>query len=291
MAILYGTQSNGETLPVLVDQFGNLLAKGIEGPSGQPGQPGEQGPQGEQGLPGTPGTPGTPGEGVPLPYGPDGTYLGIVDGVPVWTVPPEPPAPPEPIVCTNLWDKYTLVDETGAPITPDDPTAALKELPSWKTSASNTVAGAQVDLGAGSNSDMAVDEFELIDSFSKVLTCRWELRYKKTATYNSRNFATQISTTDVTEIANNWGKIGDNNVNDAWVGGTISWMFNREVSAVTLKTTWNNSFLENQRWYLRYFVLEDLGTYALRNQMALQAQINALRGMTTDIDLSRPTQD
>lgn len=37
MAILYGTQSNGETLPVLVDQFGNLLAKGIEGPPGPPG--------------------------------------------------------------------------------------------------------------------------------------------------------------------------------------------------------------------------------------------------------------
>jgi len=47
MAILYGTQSNGETLPVLVDQFGNLLAKGIDG--GQ-GPPGEQGEQGEPGL-------------------------------------------------------------------------------------------------------------------------------------------------------------------------------------------------------------------------------------------------
>lgn len=35
MAILYGTQSNGETLPVLVDQFGNLIAKGIEGPPGE----------------------------------------------------------------------------------------------------------------------------------------------------------------------------------------------------------------------------------------------------------------
>ena len=40
MAILFGTQSNGETLPVLVDQFGNLLAKGIEGEPGPPGPPG-----------------------------------------------------------------------------------------------------------------------------------------------------------------------------------------------------------------------------------------------------------
>jgi hypothetical protein len=66
MAILYGTQSNGETLPVLVDQFGNLLAKGIEG------QPGEPGP------------PGPPGVGeLPLdPY--EGALLGWQDGQLAW---------------------------------------------------------------------------------------------------------------------------------------------------------------------------------------------------------------
>ena len=38
MAILLGTTATGETLPVLVDQFGNLLAKGIDGdPMRQPG--------------------------------------------------------------------------------------------------------------------------------------------------------------------------------------------------------------------------------------------------------------
>jgi len=49
MAILYGTQSNGETLPVLVDQFGNLLAKGIEGNQGPPGPEGPEGPEGPPG--------------------------------------------------------------------------------------------------------------------------------------------------------------------------------------------------------------------------------------------------
>ena len=53
MAILYGTQSNGETLPVLVDQFGNLLAKGIDGTPGAPGPPGQEGPQGPQGPQGS----------------------------------------------------------------------------------------------------------------------------------------------------------------------------------------------------------------------------------------------
>jgi hypothetical protein len=73
MAILYGTTAEGETLKVLVDQFGNLLAKGIEGP------------QGPQGLPGTPGV----GE---LPSGAtDGALLGWQDGELVWITEPLPP--------------------------------------------------------------------------------------------------------------------------------------------------------------------------------------------------------
>lgn len=40
MAILFGTTSTGTTLPVLVDQFGNLLAQGMPGAEGPPGPPG-----------------------------------------------------------------------------------------------------------------------------------------------------------------------------------------------------------------------------------------------------------
>jgi hypothetical protein len=66
MAILYGTQSNGETLPVLVDQFGNLLAKGIEGETGPPG------PEGPPGV----------GQLPPNPY--EGAILGWEDGQLAW---------------------------------------------------------------------------------------------------------------------------------------------------------------------------------------------------------------
>ena len=75
MAILYGTQSNGETLPVLVDQFGNLLAKGIEG---------QQGPQGPQ---------GPPGVGELPPGATDGALLGWQDGELVWVTEPVPIVP------------------------------------------------------------------------------------------------------------------------------------------------------------------------------------------------------
>lgn len=49
--VLYGTQSNGDTLPVQVDATGRLVAEGLEGP---------QGPQGEQGPEGPPGPAGEP---------------------------------------------------------------------------------------------------------------------------------------------------------------------------------------------------------------------------------------
>jgi hypothetical protein len=52
MAILYGTTADGESLPVQVNEFGQLVAQGLEG---------AQGPQGEQGLQGEPGPAGEPG--------------------------------------------------------------------------------------------------------------------------------------------------------------------------------------------------------------------------------------
>ena len=63
MAILYGTTGDGTTLPVLVDQFGNLLAKGIDGSEGPPGPPGI-------------------GQLPPDPY--EGALLGWQDGELAW---------------------------------------------------------------------------------------------------------------------------------------------------------------------------------------------------------------
>ncbi len=70
MAILYGTTGDGTTLPVLVDQFGNLLAKGIDGPEGPPGPP---------------------GVGELPPGATDGALLGWENGELVWVTEPLPP--------------------------------------------------------------------------------------------------------------------------------------------------------------------------------------------------------
>lgn len=47
MPILYGTTSDGESLPVQVNEFGQLVAQGLEGPPGPEGQPGPSNPDGK----------------------------------------------------------------------------------------------------------------------------------------------------------------------------------------------------------------------------------------------------
>ena len=58
MAILYGTQSNGETLPVQVNEFGQLVAQPLSGSQGPQGPQGPEGPEGPQGPEGEPGSAG-----------------------------------------------------------------------------------------------------------------------------------------------------------------------------------------------------------------------------------------
>jgi hypothetical protein len=50
---------------------------------------------------GEPGEPGKDGEGVPLPYGEDGTFLGIVDGAPQWIPLETPVVNPGPFLFTD----------------------------------------------------------------------------------------------------------------------------------------------------------------------------------------------
>lgn len=93
MAILFGTQSNGETLPVLVDQFGNLLAKGIEGAEGPPGP---EGPPGKDG-----GSFALP----PDPY--EGAFLGWLNNELAWIGTPPVPVP------SGLFGPITSWDSAG----------------------------------------------------------------------------------------------------------------------------------------------------------------------------------
>ncbi len=291
MAILYGTQSNGETLPVLVDQFGNLLAKGIEG---QPGQPGQPGTPGEPGGEGPPGPPGTPGEGVPLPYGPDGAYLQIVDGVPAWTDDPGPgPGPtPEPnIVCTTLLNNRVITNAQDDVISPPDPYTYVLSQSTWGNENAKSNEGCS-EIRGDNYSEFSIDEtFTLTESFGKVLTVSYEQYWVSKTTRTFRAPTAASLTANVVLLSNTFPEpIVDEGV-AAWRGGTLQFLINREVAEVSIQTIFLPQHMANQRYFIRDFSLLDAGTVALNRQMVVEEQLKVLRGMTMDIDFSRPTQD
>lgn len=85
MAILYGTTSEGESLPVEVNEFGQLVAEGLTGQQGPPGPPGlpELPPDPFEGaiLGWQDNTLAWLGGSVPLPPGTFGPIISYADGV------------------------------------------------------------------------------------------------------------------------------------------------------------------------------------------------------------------
>jgi hypothetical protein len=281
MAILYGTQSNGETLPVLVDQFGNLLAKGING---------EQGPKGEDGLPGgegPPGKDGDPGEGVPLPYGADGTYLGIKNGIPQWLEGagpgPKPPGP-EDIYCVNLWEKYDLVDEDGNPISTAFPTETYYQMPTFSPENNDGLEGAMIDLGTGSPTDEKPDQFSLTNTFGRVLTVGWKVRFRTDKAVDRPPPSVTTNSDNAAFISSTWGRFQAQTAGQIYQNwGYVSWLLNRDMSGIKTTVSYTTRDFTDQHFYLRYFALEDAGTFALKRQMHVEEQLRQLR-LTTDID-------
>ena len=95
--ILLGTQSNGETLPVQVNEFGQLVAEGLTGEEGPQGPEGPEGPPGQIDLP-------------PDPY--EGALLGWLNGGLAWVGSEPVPIPPGvfgPIVSFDSDNGYVEV--------------------------------------------------------------------------------------------------------------------------------------------------------------------------------------
>ena len=291
MAILYGTQSNGETLPVLVDQFGNLIAKGIEG---QPGQPGQPGTPGEPGGEGPPGPKGDPGEGVPLPYGDEGSYLGIINGVPQWNIPVGPGPGPEPIgsAWINPQDSSQPIDSNDQNIFPSDYLAWGESQAGWLDPASATFAGLCINYSGGLDTTQKVT-LEIPNNFGKVLvlyanwigtlTTNFQVSCQWGFTFNTSDLVTVTENSQPAFSASTGQRV------TSWIEN--SYMFNREVPSLEL--TWFDSFpfANDKRGMFYGWEVIDPGTYALRRQMTVEKKLRSLYGMIPLIDDSRPTQD
>ena len=85
MAILYGTTADGDSLPVEVNEFGQLIAQGLDGPTGPPGPPGigQLPPDPFEGalLGWEDGQLAWVGGSIPLPPGTFGPILSYADGL------------------------------------------------------------------------------------------------------------------------------------------------------------------------------------------------------------------
>jgi len=267
MAILYGTQSNGETLPVLVDQFGNLLAKGIDGLEGPPGPQGPQGPQGPEGPP------------INLPPDPhDGDALGWKDDQLAWLKIYDPD---EPVGWLNASDSCQVTDSSGAYISPSNPLKYLEESAEWMKPEIENSAGGLITSSSG----VAVGEpmaFYVRNSLTKVIT----LTYKAFVTYQGNDFSgnpnnIQFDTENIKLVSRQEkGSIfvGDNQQNGVWWWYKGTFMWTRPIDEFTVTNTITKGGIQKtvKNWFMGYKV-EDAGTFAVRQQARVFEQVEAVR--------------
>lgn len=267
MAILYGTQSNGETLPVLVDQFGNLLAKGINGPEGPPGPQGPQGPQGPEGPP------------INLPPDPaDGDALGWKDDQLAWLKIYDPD---EPVGWLNARDSCQVTDSSGAYISPSNPLKYLEESAEWMKPEIENAAGGLITSSSG----VAVGEpmaFYVRNSLTKVIT----LTFKAFVTYQGSDFTDnpnniQFDTANIKLVSRQEKGsmfVGDPQQDGVWWWYKGTFMWTRPVDNFTVTNTITKGGIQKtvKNWFMGYKV-EDAGTYAVRQQARVQEQVESLR--------------
>ena len=209
--ILLGTQSNGETLPVQVNSFGQLVAEGLQGPKGEDG---DQGPPGE---------PGKDGGSFPLPPDPyEGALLGWLNNQLSWIGTPPIPIPGGvfgPIVDWNAVDNViTLADDvpdyvgSGVYVWQVDENYQYFTKSSWDTTQvwSNGLITSGEPFDSTRGWDKAFNGKDTIDGGS-VLAAYNENNVKYTLLFN-----TPITASDKIELLTNSDSNGDLYIN----GGT-----------------------------------------------------------------------
>ena len=273
MAILYGTQSNGETLPVLVDQFGNLLAKGIDGAQGPPG---EQGQQGQQGIPGQP---GAPGAGVPTPYGEEGSYLWIKDGSPAWTTGSDPGPSPE-IGTITLDNDQPWVDSyykrgfyneaEFQPVVTTNYDELMRANPVWSNPNSD------VKQGMGCQNTGSNDEIYLYFSFDTTEgnIIRFYLNYRMGSSDLGQPVEASMSCSDLNfaPIRSTWTTTMPN-VKYGWIHEVYEYMILRPIKN-HIQFTFQTPSKDWGDYFLAKYEIETPQAWLFKQELARQQKIN-----------------
>lgn len=288
--ILLGTQSNGETLPVQVDDTGRLVAEGLEGP------PGPQGdaftyedftPEQLAGLQGPPGPPGEDGADGPndlKPYGPEYSYLIIQNGKPTWVAngsDPNPPGPTDPVMLIDKrdevvsgWSDYGCWSDSGTPAFPSETwDAYLRQQSTWETPSGLASGLGGVPLG---NSQKLPFTLSIVGAFEKVLEITVAFQSETAEGYLTNHSAHDLAATTtnsyltplVTSYSNEaFGPAGLN-----WKLNTFTWFVSRPdpgLADIEVALTYHNSGRNTYKGaFLQRWVLMDTATYLIKRQLA-----------------------
>jgi hypothetical protein len=214
--------------------------------------------------------------------------------VPQWNIPVGPGPGPEPepdIICESLFNKRVIRDASDNDIQPPDPYEFVLQQATWGNENAQSKEGC-AEIRGDNWQDFTIDEtFTLENSFGKVLTISYEQYW---VAQTSRTFNPPTVSTDnenAVLVSNSFPSLVGEEGRAYWRGGTIQFLLNRELAELNIQTTFVPAHMKDQRYYIRHFSLIDSGTVALNRQLEVERQLKTLYGMTTSIDLSRPTQD
>lgn len=290
--VLFGTQSNGETLPVQVDATGRLVAEGLQG------EPGEQGPPGPPGLPQLPS-----GEfegavlgwvdgalawlepsGLPQPLGIEGQIIQMHNDEAVWVTAPEvPPVFVAPVILTNDTyldsDKFGMFDNFGnKPVITTTWDKYAREQPFWTALKSSSAAGLSYK-----NATSITGSFNMDNQFGRVLEigvgCKNKCTGGKYGSYPWKLVASASSGNLVPIRVEHSYSAKPNNYGETTT--KLQWLINREDIGdfqVTITATGEDLGTQESSWVcIQQWDVIDSGRAALDNQMRLQEDINRLR--------------
>jgi hypothetical protein len=172
MAILYGTTADGDSLPVEVNEFGQLIAQGLQG------QPGAEGPPGPPGVGELPPDPfegailgwqnnalAWLGGSVPIPGGTYGPILEYKDGILYFESIPALPSKAE-LIMTDSQGRVASWSVNSAPITQFGP---------------------QNPLEAVLQSDLNLNSFEIGDVVQEINEFNQSRIWSQTGTFTNAN--------------------------------------------------------------------------------------------------------
>ena len=309
--VLLGTQSNGETLPVQVDDTGRLVAEGL---TGQPGEQGEKGEKGDKGDPGDPGAPGAPGAdgndgadgaGVPTPYGEEGSFLWIKDGAPAWTTEEDPdpgPSPDDQVIFQpdpDAENPAIAVSEFGTEMDwITDNNAHMRSLPTWEAPGTVTPCG----YGTEKRSNMGFT-VECKTTFGMVLHITIDQVLSAGTSVINSNFTTYVKCeTDSQYVQSivDYVELTHEETSLVHTTNTFSFLIVRDNTDIVFRS-YQGGFgvgnYESSSICIQHFALESTESFLMRNYIKQQQKIDEIQkllsarlsevGSTTDIDLQR----